>query len=79
VDLVLLELVNCELALVDRNEVDKFAVLLNVNVCLFDACLEGKNVLFFARFRLEERLESSFTKAELFKLLLVVTLLAFCR
>ena len=37
---VFLELVHCELSLVDSDEVDKFAVLLDIYVGLLDACLQ---------------------------------------
>jgi hypothetical protein len=55
------ELVNGKLSVVDSDEIDKLAVILNVNVHLLDVRLIVKNIFFDSSFGLEERLEGSFT------------------
>lgn len=76
---VFLELVDCKLSLIDGDEVDQFAVLLDIYVGLLNACLQIQDVFLFTFFRFEERLERCLTETEFLKFFLVVTLFALCR
>ena len=55
------ELVNCKLSVVDSDEIDKLAVILNVDVHLLDVRLIINNIFLDSSLGLEERLEGSFT------------------
>ena len=55
------ELVNSKLSVVDSDEIDKLAVILNVDVHLLDVRLIVNNIFFDSSLGLEERLEGSFT------------------
>ena len=57
----LFELVNCELSMVDGDEVDQLAVVFHIDVHLLDCGLIVQNIFFDGRFTLEERLHCSFT------------------
>ena len=57
----LFELVNCELSVVDGDEVDQLAVVFHIDVHLLDCGLIVQNIFFDSRFTLEERLHRSFT------------------
>jgi len=68
-----LELVNRQLTVVDRDEVDQFAVIFYIHVHGFDVGLIVKNIFFNGRLRFEETLESGLSESHLIKLLLLVT------
>ena len=57
----LFELVNCQLPVVDGDEVDQLAVVFHIDVHLLDCGLIVQNIFFDGRFTLEERLHRCFT------------------
>ena len=69
----LLELVDGQLAVVDRDEVDQLSVVLYIHVHGLDVGLVIENIFLDARLRLEEALEGSLAESHLVELLLLVT------
>jgi len=69
----LLELVDGQLAVVDRDEVDQLSVVLHIHVHGLDIGLVIENIFLYSRLRLEEALEGSLTESHLVELLLLVT------
>lgn len=68
-----LELVNRQLTMVDRDEVDQLAVVFDVHVHLFDVGLIVQNIFFNSSLRFEETLESGLSESHLVKLFLLIT------
>ena len=68
----LLELVDGQLAVVDRDEVDQLSVVLNIHVHGLDVSLVVENIFLDSRLCLEETLESGLAKSHLVELLLLV-------
>ena len=66
--------------MVNRDEVDQISVVLNILVYLLNVRLQVKDIFLLSSLALEERFQSRFAKAELFQLLLIISLLAlsFC-
>lgn len=73
-----LELLNRKLALVDSNEVDQFAVLLNVEVNLLNVGLIVEDIFLDGGFGFEETLQSSLTHRHLVQFSLLVALPLLC-
>lgn len=74
-DLLLLELINGQTSMVDRDEVNQAAVFLDVYVCLLDLRLQGQDIGFLSWLWLEEGLHGRFTEWQLLQLFLVITAL----
>jgi len=75
VHLLLLEFVNCHLAVVNGDKLDQLAEVLDVDIRGFNLGLQVQDVLLLARLGLEERLHGGLAKAELFELFLVAAAL----
>jgi hypothetical protein len=76
-DLVLLEFVNGHVSVLDSDEVDKFAVVLNGMVSSLDVGLKGQLGVVLGALTLEEVLETGLTHFQFVKLGLVVASLLF--
>lgn len=72
-----LEPIDGQVAVVDSDEVDEAAVVLDVDVGGLDARLQVQDVLLLARLGLEEALQSGLAEGQLFELFLVVASLVF--